>query len=57
VFVRNILGTGLLSYIVSGVIIYIFVIRFYYLAVPVYMLYVISSMALSGIIIFGLQKH
>ncbi len=56
-FVRRILGTGILSYLVSGILIYIFVIKFYYLAVPVYMLYLIGSMMLSGIIIFGLQKH
>ena len=56
-FVRNIMGSSVVSYLISGLLIYIFLIRLYFLAVPVYMLYIISSMMLSGIIIFGLQKH
>lgn len=56
-FVRNFLGTGLVSYVVAGILIYIFIIRLWVLFVPGYMLYLIVSMMLSGIIIFGLQKH
>ena len=56
-FVRGVLGSGILTYIVSGLLIYIFVIKMWWLFAPAYMLYLIGSMMLSGIIIFGLQKH
>ena len=56
VFVRGVLGDSILTYIISGLLIYIAVIKFWYLLAPFYMLYLIGSMFLSGIIIFGLQK-
>ena len=56
VFVRNILGASILTYVVSGLLIYILVVKFWYLFAPAYMLYLIGSMFLSGLIIFGLQK-
>ena len=55
-FVRNILGNSLLTYIISGILIYILVVKFWFLFAPAYMLYLIGSMFLSGLIIFGLQK-
>ncbi|NYZ80127.1 hypothetical protein H0N95_02650 [Candidatus Micrarchaeota archaeon] len=56
-FVRNFLGTGVVSYVVAGVLIYIFIIKLWVLFASSYMLFLIVSMMLSGIIIFGLQKH
>lgn len=56
-FVRAILGAGVLSYVVAGILIYIFVIKLFPLFAAGYMLYLIASLMLSGIIIFGLQKH
>ena len=53
-FVKRILGGGIISYIVSGILIYIFVIRLFYLFVPLYMLYLVVSLGLSGIIVFGM---
>ncbi len=56
IFVRNILGNSILTYVISGLLIYILVVKFWYLFAPAYMLYLIGSMFLSGLIIFGLQK-
>ena len=56
-FVRAILGAGVLTYVVAGILIYIFVIKLFALFAAGYMLYLIASLMLSGIIIFGLQKH
>lgn len=56
-FVRGILGSGMLTYVISGVLIYIFVIKLFPIFAVGYMLYLIASLMLSGIIIFGLQKH
>ena len=56
-FVRAILGGGVLTYVVAGILIYIFVIKLFPLFAAGYMLYLIASLMLSGIIIFGLQKH
>lgn len=56
-FVRNILGNSILTYVVSALLIYILVIKLMYLFATFYMLYLIGSMFLSGLIIFGLQKH
>ena len=53
-FVKRILGGGIITYIVSGILIYIFVIRLFYLFVPLYMLYLVVSLGLSGIIVFGM---
>ena len=57
-FVKRILGSGIVTYIVSGVLIYIFVFELWPFFVVGYMLYlVVGVFGLSGIIIFGLQKH
>ena len=56
-FVRNILGPGLLTYIISGVLIYILVIRLWQYFAMGWMLYALGIFGLTGIIIFGLQKH
>lgn len=56
-FVRAVLGGGALTYVVSGILIYVFVIRLFPFFAAGYMLYLIASLMLSGIIIFGLQKH
>jgi hypothetical protein len=53
-FVRRILGGGIMTYIVSGILIYIFVFQLFWLFTPVYMLYLIVGMGLSGILVFGL---
>ncbi len=54
-FVRNMIGPGILSYVIAGILIYILVIRLWYLYASVYMVYLIASLGLSGIIMFGLQ--
>ena len=54
-FTRRILGPGTPSYIVTGILAYIFVWRLFEVATGVYLTYLIMSFALSGIIIFGLQ--
>jgi hypothetical protein len=57
-FVKRILGSGLVTYVVSGILIYIFVFQLFHLFTSLYMLYLIVGVfGLSGIIIFGLQKH
>lgn len=56
-FVKNIMGNGLITYVVAGILIYIFIIKLYWLFAPGYMLYLIAAFMLSGLIIFGLQKH
>ena len=56
-FVRNILGPGFLAYIISGVLIYILVIRLWQYFAMGWMLYALGIFGLTGIIIFGLQKH
>ena len=53
-FVKRILNGGLVTYVVSAVLIYIFVFRLYYLFTMLYMLYLIVGFGLSGILIFGL---
>jgi len=55
-FVKRILGGGMISYIVSGVLIYIFVIQLWWLFAAAYMLYLIAGLGLSGIIVFGLPS-
>ena len=57
VFVRNMLGPGMVSNIMSGILVYIFIVQFWALFVSAYMLFLIAGFMLSGIIIFGLQKH
>ena len=54
-FVRRILGDGMASYAVTGVLAYIFVWRLWVLAAGVYITYIIMSFMLGGIIIFGLE--
>jgi len=53
-FVRRILGGGIMTYIVSGILIYIFVFQLFWLFTPAYMLFLIVGLGLSGIIVFGL---
>ncbi len=55
-FVRRILGSGLVTYILSGILIYIFVIQMWQAFAALYMLYLVVSFGLSGIIIFGLPS-
>jgi uncharacterized membrane protein len=55
-FVKGVLGGGILTFIVSGILIYIFVIQMYTFFVAGYMLYLVASLGLSGIIIFGLPR-
>jgi hypothetical protein len=55
-FVRRILGSGLLTYIISGLLIYIFVIRMWELFTALYMFYLLVNLGLSGIIIFGMPS-
>lgn len=55
-FVRRILGSGILTYIISGILIYIFVIQMWQAFAALYMLYLVVSFGLSGIIIFGLPS-
>lgn len=55
-FVKRILGPGILTYIVSGILIYIFVIRLFELFTVMYTLYLIVSLGLSGILVFGLPS-
>ena len=52
-FVRRILGGGIMTYIVTGILIYIFVFQLFWLFTPMYMLYLIVGLGLSGILIFG----
>jgi len=56
-FVRNIIGPGLLCWVISGVLIYILVIRLWQYFVAGWMLYALGIFGLTGIIIFGLQSH
>lgn len=55
-FVKRILGPGILTYIVAGILIYIFVIRLFTLFTVMYTLYLIVSLGLSGILVFGLPS-
>jgi hypothetical protein len=55
-FVKRILGPGILTYIVAGILIYIFVIRLFYLFTVLYTLYLVVSLGLSGILVFGLPS-
>jgi len=57
IFVRNIIGPGLLSWAMSGVLIYILVVKLWQYFVMGWMLYALGIFGLTGIIIFGLQKH
>lgn len=54
-FVRRILGGGILTFVISGILIYIFVIQMWQAFAAVYMLYLLVNFMLSGILIFGLQ--
>jgi|GEM_PF-4408585 len=54
-FVKGILGNGIPTYIVAGVLIYIFIFRLYPLFAASYVLYLIASLGLSSIIFFGFQ--
>lgn len=56
-FVRNFTGDGVVTYVIAGILIWIFLFKLYIIFTMGYMLYLIVSMMLSGIIIFGLQKH
>ena len=56
-FVSRMLGQGLLTYIISAILIYILVIRFYYLFAAGYIFYLIVATSIGSIILFGLQKH
>lgn len=54
-FVRNILGGGVLGYGIGLVLVYIFVIKVYPLFAAGYMLYLVVALGLSSIIFFGFQ--
>ena len=54
-FVRGMVGGGLLSYILSGILIYIFVIRLFPIFAAGYMLYLVASLGLTSILFFALQ--
>jgi hypothetical protein len=54
-FVKNILGDGIPTWVISLILIYILVIRLYPLFAAGYVLYLVASLGLSGIIFFGLQ--
>jgi hypothetical protein len=55
-FVKGILGGGLITYVVSAILIYIFVYQLLYIFAAAYMLYLIVGLGLSGIIVFGLPS-
>jgi len=55
-FVRRFIGSGLLTYVITGILIYIFVVRLFYLFTAMYMIYLVASLGLSGILIFGLPR-
>lgn len=55
-FVRGIMGAGALTYLISGILIYIFVWKLWPLFAAGYMLFLIMAFGLSGIIVFGLPR-
>jgi hypothetical protein len=54
-FVRNILGGGVLGYGIGLVLVYIFVVRVYPIFAAGYMLYLVMAFGLSSVIFFGFQ--
>ncbi|RLG21833.1 hypothetical protein DRN74_00180 [Candidatus Micrarchaeota archaeon] len=54
-FVRRIVGTGILAYVITAILAYIFVWKLWVMAAGVYLSYIIFSFGISGIIIFGLE--
>jgi len=54
-FVRAIMGTGALAYVITGILAYIFVIRLFTMVTGVWLTFLIMSFGLSGMIVFGLQ--
>jgi hypothetical protein len=55
-FVKRILGSGIVTLVVSGILIYIFVYQLLYIFAAAYILYLIVGLGLSGIIVFGLPS-
>lgn len=55
-FVRGFLGPGLLAYAISGVLIYIFAWRLWWLFSAGYMIYMVIGFGLTSFIFFALQR-
>ena len=53
-FVRGFIGPGVLCYALSGILIYIFIVRLYWLYTPAYMLYLVVGLGFSSILFFGI---
>lgn len=53
-FVRGIIGPGAMTWVISLVLIYIFVWKFWWLFAPAYMIYMIVGFGLASVIIFAL---
>ncbi len=54
-FVRMVIGTRITTYIITGILFYIFGIRLLPVTAGVWSTYIIMAYMLSGMIIFGLQ--
>lgn len=54
-FVRGMLGGGAVSLVVTALLAYIFVIRFWYFTAATWIVYLLISFGLTSIIFFGLQ--
>lgn len=54
-FVRGMLGGGAASLIITAILSYIFVIRFWYLTASLWIVYLLISFGLTSVIFFGLQ--
>ncbi|MBI1973870.1 hypothetical protein HYS54_03570 [Candidatus Micrarchaeota archaeon] len=53
-FVTRIIGMGWLAYVISAILIYIFVVNLWWLLLPGTVLYFLIAFGLSGIILFSL---
>ena len=55
-FVQGTMGRGILTYVLSGILIYIFVWRLWYLFAAGYMLYLVVGFGFASVLFFGLQR-
>jgi hypothetical protein len=56
-FVRNILGGGVLSYAIAAVLIYVFIIKLGTLFTMGYMIYMLMGFGLTGILMFIMPRQ
>lgn len=56
-FVAGVMGKGMLTWVLSGILIYIFVWRLWYLFAAGYMLFMVLGFGFGSVIFFGLQQR